>query len=767
MKKLFVTFVIAGIVSLLPLCEAMGQKATDAHLYGHVTDRSSGEHLPYVTVLIEGTTIGCTTDSSGHYFLENLPTGEFILKVQMIGYESAEQPVTIERNTSQEVNFQIGEQRISLDEVVVSASRSEARRKEAPALVNVVSSEIFERTTSVNLAQGLIFQPGVRVEDACQNCGFAQVRINGLDGHYSQILMDSHPIFSSLTGVYGLEQIPASMIERVEVLRGSGSALFGSSAIGGTINIITRDPLRNSGEFSHTISSIGCSGAYDNTTSLNASLITDNRKAGLYVYGQIRDRSAYDNDGDCFMELPTIEAQSIGLRSFVKTGTYSRITLQYHHIGEYRRGGDQLHLPPHQVEVAETTDHNINGGSLSFDYSSPDRRNRLNLYGSFQNTERDSYYGAGQDPNAYGFTHDLTVAAGVQYIHMFDKLLFMPAEFTVGAEYNFNDLEDTSIGYNTHTRQQVHIESLYAQNEWKNSQWSLLVGCRLDKHNLIDKLIASPRANLRYNPTEQISLRLSYASGFRAPQAFDEDMHIAVVGGERVKIRLANDLKEERSHSFSLSSDIYHRFGDVELNLLLEGFYTRLNDAFDLREVGYDSDGAQLLERYNSSGATVQGINIELKGVFTRWFDLQAGITLQRSRYKEPQHWSEDPEVAPEKRMFRTPDTYGFLMACFKPFKGFDIDLTGSYTGSMLVQHMAGYIEQDRAEHTRDFFDLGVKLSYDFALYKQVRMKLYAGVQNIFNAYQKDFDQGPDRDSGYVYGPALPRSWMAGIKVAF
>ena len=315
---------------------------------------------------------------------------------------------------------------------------------------------------------------------------------------------------------------------------------------------------------------------------------------------------------------------------------------------------------------------------------------------------------------------------------MFDKLLFMPAEFTVGAEYNFNDLEDTSIGYNTHTRQQVHIESLYAQNEWKNSHWSLLVGCRLDKHNLIDKLIASPRANLRYNPTEQISLRLSYASGFRAPQAFDEDMHIAVVGGERVKIRLANDLKEERSHSFSLSSDIYHRFGDVELNLLLEGFYTRLNDAFDLREVGYDSDGAQLLERYNSSGATVQ-----------------------------------DPEVAPEKRMFRTPDTYGFLMACFKPFKGFDIDLTGSYTGSMLVQHMAGYIEQDRAEHTRDFFDLGVKLSYDFALYKQVRMKLYAGVQNIFNAYQKDFDQGPDRDSGYVYGPALPRSWMAGIKVSF
>ena len=128
------------------------------------------------------------------------------------------------------------------------------------------------RIAAACLAEGLSFQPGVRVEDDCQNCGFAQVRINGLDGHYSQILVDSHPIFSSLTGVYGLEQIPASMIERVEVLRGGGSALFGSSAIGGTINIITRDPLRNSGEFSHTLSAIGCSSSYDNNTTLNASL---------------------------------------------------------------------------------------------------------------------------------------------------------------------------------------------------------------------------------------------------------------------------------------------------------------------------------------------------------------------------------------------------------------------------------------------------------------------------------------------------------------
>ena len=762
MKRIFLTL----LVTVLSAPMLWAQKS-DAHLYGHVIDRETKEHIPYATVLIEGTTIGTTTDSSGHYFLENLPVGTWCVKVQLIGYEAAAQEVEIRRNTSQEINFILSERGISMDEVVVSASRSETRRREAPALVGVINSDLFEKTSSAYLSQGLNFQPGVRVEDDCQNCGFAQVRINGLDGHYSQILIDSHPVFSALTGVYGLEQIPASMIERVEVLRGGGSALFGSSAIGGTINIITRDPLRNSGEFSHTITSIGCGGAYDNNTSLNASLITDNRKAGLYVYGQIRSRSDFDSDGDGFTELPEIKGQSIGLRSFLKTGDYSRLTLQYHHIDEYRRGGDLLDLPPHEAFVAETTDHIIDGGSLSFDYSSPDRHNRLNVYGSFQNTTRDSYYGAAQDPNAYGLTRDLTVAAGAQYVRQFDKLLFLPAEFTVGAEYNYNDLNDKSLGYDMHTDQQVHIGSLYAQNEWRNKMWSLLIGCRLDKHNLIDRLIASPRANVRFNPTEQISLRASYAAGFRAPQAFDEDMHIAVVGGDRVRIRLSDDLKEERSHSFSLSADVYHRFGSVETNFLLEGFYTRLNDAFDLREVGFDSEGAQILERYNSAGATVGGVTAEFRAIFTRWFELQLGFTWQESRYREWQYWSEDPAVRPEKRMFRTPDTYGFMTACFKPLKGFDIDLSGTYTGPMLVQHMAGYIEQDRAEKTSAFFDLGVKLNYEFSIYKQIRMKIYGGVQNLFNAYQRDFDQGPDRDSGYVNGPSLPRSWMVGAKLSF
>lgn len=196
------------------------------------------------------------------------------------------------------------EDNIALDEVVVSANRGETMRRIAPNLVNVMDSKLFENTHAVCLAQGLSFQPGVRVEDNCQSCGYTQVRINGLDGHYSQILIDSRPVISALAGVYGLEQIPANMIQRVEVVRGGGSALFGGSAIGGTINIITKEPTRNSAEFSHSLMSVGGSSAFDNNTTLNTSLVTDDNRAGVYIFGQSRQRDGYDHDGTDIRNCP-------------------------------------------------------------------------------------------------------------------------------------------------------------------------------------------------------------------------------------------------------------------------------------------------------------------------------------------------------------------------------------------------------------------------------------------------------------------------------
>ena len=144
---------------------------------------------------------------------------------------------------------------------------------------------------------------------------------------------------------------------------------------------------------------------------------------------------------------------------------------------------------------------------------------------------------------------------------------------------------------------------------------------------------------------------------------------------------------------------------------------------------------------------------------------IQAGATIQRSRNKEPEQWSENVEA--QKRMFRTPDVYGYLTSTFTPVKRLSLALTGTYTGSMLVQHNAGYIEADRDDETPDFLDMSVKVAYDIPIYKTVTLQVNAGVKNIFNSYQNDFDKGKDRDAGYIYGPGLPRSYFFGCKITY
>lgn len=756
------------------------RKDTDANIYGHVKDKKNGEHLPYINIVIKGTTIGTTTDASGHYFLKNVPVGTLTVEVKYLGYRTIQRKVTVRKNTTQELNFELEEDDIALDEVVISANRMETMRRVAPNLVNVVDSKLFESTHSTCLAQGLCFQPGVRVEDNCQNCGFTQVRINGLDGHYSQILIDSRPIFSALTGVYGLEQIPSNMIERVEVVRGGGSALFGASAIGGTINIITKEPARNSAETTHSLMSLGGKNSFENNTTLNASLVTNDNKAGFFVYGQNRYRAGYDRDGDGYTELPTLKNQTLGLRSFLRLSPYSKLSLQYHGINEFRRGGNLLRRPPHEANIAEQVEHNINGGGLSYDYFAPDEKNHINVYFSFQHTARKSYYGgtgegiSDEDKanamKAYGTTSDLTLVGGAQYVHSFDRLLFMPSDFTMGAEYNHDGLKDEVPAYQRLMDQKVRIASAFLQNEWKNERWSFLIGSRIDKHNMVNHAIFSPRVNLRFNPSRNVNLRASYSGGFRAPQAFDEDLHVGIVGGERVVTRLADGLKEERSHSFSLSTDLYHTFGKIQTNLLIEGFCTLLDDVFASRKLDRkDPQGNEIQERYNAYGAKVWGVNVEGKAAFTSWFQLQAGITLQKSRYDEAVEWDEN--APKEKRMMRTPDVYGYFTATLNPMKRLTASLSGTYTGKMLVGR-AGIDEGPAkraplAVHTPDFFTLNLKMAYDMPLYKHTTLQVNAGIQNVTDAYQKDFDKGWNRDSGYIYGPSLPRSYFIGAKISY
>ena len=744
------------------------KKATDANVFGHVVSANTGEHLPYATVAVKGTTLGCAANGTGHYSIHNLPLGEVVFVVSAIGYETVEVTYIALERTSDEINFSLKESTTVVDEVVVSATRNETNRRQTATVVNVASSKLFEGTASANLSEAMNFQSGLRVENTCGNCGAPQLRINGLEGQYSQILLDSRAIFSSLAGVYGLDLMPVAMVERVEVIRGGGSALFGSNAIGGVVNIITKDPVRNTLSLSNT-TNIMEDGTPDVNTSLGGAFVSDDYKLGTYIFGQVKNRGGYDRNDDGFSDLTKLRSETAGFRAYYKTSAHSRLTAEYHHIHEFRRGGDNFEEAPHMAMLCEQLDHNIDGGGLRFDIF-PNMRHRASVYASAQGISRSSYFGADMNPNAYGTTKDLTFVGGAQYTLNYKAGL--PSELTVGAEYNLNDLDDTYMATERHLKQKTATYGLFAQNEWKSEKINILVGFRLDKHNMVDRPIFAPRANIRYSPIENIGLRVSYSSGYRAPQAYNEDLHIDALNHSVSIIEIDPNLRPEFSHSLSASADLYHSFGQLQTNLLIEGFYTMLNDVFTLENMREETDteGNNFIykQRRNAAGARVGGITAELKLGIPHIFDLQLGYTFQKSQYVEPEQWSED--VVAQRRMFRSPDHYGYLSSNFYITKQFGASLFGTFTGPMLVQHAAhttpeGVEMPDSEVVTPSFWDFGIKLGYTFRLSNVVNLEVNAGVKNIFDSYQRDIDSGAGRDSAYIFGPSLPRTYFFGIKL--
>lgn len=827
--------IIGYIIAILFSSMTAYAQQTGGSVTGTVVDKSSKEPLAFAQVFIKGTTLGTSTDASGNYTIKGVPAGQQTVVARYMGYGSCEERIHIEKGSSRHVDLYLAEETLSLDGVVVSANRSETFRRQAPSLVTVLSPELFTKTNSTTLSQGLKFQPGLRVEDNCQNCGFNQVRINGLEGAYSQILIDSHPIFSSLAGVYGLEQLPANMIERVEVIRGGGSALFGSNAVGGVINVITKEPLRNSAEISHSTMTFDHNkgwGSFQNTTQFNGSMLTEDRKAGVMVFGQHNYRPGQDIDGDSFTELPNLRNRSLGFRSYYKTGLYSKATLEYHSMQEYRRGGDRLDRPPFEAQIAEYLQHYINGGSLKYDQAFSGGKDFFSLYTSAQDVQRRSYYGGGdytqemlnallesgsitsdQYQNAfsaltaYGTTKGFDFQGGGMYRHTFGENW----DYTGGVEYVHGKLDDRS-GYRPNIiDQQTATWSQYDQLEYKTEKFSALIGGRFDYVRLfqngeryIDPLfIFSPRANLRYNPHRDLSFRLSYSEGFRAPQYFDEDLHVELAGGTPISRILSPNLKEERSRSLSASFDWYHRADNWQFNLMGETFATFISNQFKPSDTEQIIDGQEWIVRtiYNDKEGVskVYGINLEGRIAYNKTFDLQLGGTWQRSLYGSPYTPVEaDAETGQAaitvKDYVRTPNLYGYFVATYRPTEHSAINLSGTFTGKMNVVHEAyeGDIPADQIGpdgafdfvldgqaykglaqgyaqlvKTPAFADIDIKFSHDFHLGSTMTIELNGGVHNIFNSYQKDLDKGPGRASTYVYGPMQPRRIFLGTKISF
>ena len=720
-----------------------------------------------------------------------IPNGEYQLKVEALGYVPKTNNINISDTNRNNLRIILAEDLLGLDEVVISATRNRVNKKEAPIIVNTLGEKLINATQALAISESLNYSPGVRVETNCQNCGFTQVRLNGLDGSYSQILINSRAVFSALNSVYGLEQIPTQIIDKVEIVRSGGSALFGSNAIAGTVNIITKDPVLNTWEVGSYLGLIDGE-IPDRIINFNTSLVADDLKSGATFYGMHRNRNEWDANGDGFTELVELKNTTFGTKFYHKPTDRSRITIDATVLNEYRRGGDRLDLPPHLTDITEELTHNTIMGGVSYDFNNDANTNFYSIYSSVQYTDRDSYYGGlgggrtAQDSltalNAYGITKDLAIASGFQFTKNYKQDVL-----TSGIEYNISSTDDNIIGYNRRIDQDVNAIGVYGQYEWKpNKKFSALIGSRIDHISVegsytvgdisrnvdISQTTLNPRITLAYELTEDLKFRGGYARGFRAPQAFNEDLHISSVGGEPQFVILSNDLEAEFSNAFTGSFNYTKEFNTTQTNFLVEGFYTSLENPFTLVSTGVQLPNGSIVEEVrNGEGAVVYGANFEFGVSPSKKWLFQLGGTLQRSEYNEPQILFEADGSNPNEgdilvsEFTRNPNVYGYLNTNWTPNDTYSFSLTGTYTGEMIVPRVisdSGFLSLNESDA---FFDLNFNAEAHFDVSKHLELTFNAGVKNLFNSFQDDFDIGPTRDSDYIYGPALPRTFFLGIKL--
>ena len=714
--------------------------------------------------------MGVSADENGNYVIENAPLGHHHIIASAVGMITKKPHIDIVKGINT-INIELVASVYNLDQVVVTGTKTFKRRTQSPVIVNVMDSRQLESVQACNLAEGLNFQPGLRVETDCQTCNYTQLRMNGLAGGYSQILINGRPIFSPLTGLYGMEQIPTNMIDRIEIVRGGGSSLYGSSAIGGIVNVITKLPTTNNFSFGYDYSRINSS-ADDKVFHGNATVVSNNKNSGATFFVNNRNRMWYDHNGDNYSELPAIKDNTFGSNFFFLPSKNQKIEVNMGSLHEYRFGGEMITGAPHFAMQSEERVHDVLLGNLDYQLNFNDGNSSIITYLAAQQTKREHYTGirpeAGADEEhlanpPYGASLNTTKQGGFQLNHKINKL-FGPNVFTIGSEYVSDNVMDEISAYNYLIDQKVITLGTFVQSDWHLTEnFNLLSGARFDKHSLLDNVVVSPRLSLLYKLRQETQFRISYSAGFRAPQAFDTDLHMAFAGGGISRIVLANDLKEESSKSLSASVNYDKATEHCVYGFTFEGFYTHLNDAFYQDPSGEDEFGEVFTKR-NGAAATVKGLNMEFRANFEQKLQIESGLTLQKSLYDEPVSYSD--ELESRKEFLRTPNHYGYATLSCNPSSKLSFSANLIHTGVMDILHLAGDPEQTEDEFIKSpaFNVIGLKATYIQQLSRVGAKLAYSvGIKNLTNDYQHSLDTLKDRDSNFVYGPNLPITVYFGL----
>jgi len=712
------------------------------------------------------TSWGTTTDLDGVFVLDQLPKDTYIVQVSYVGYAPYSKKVIIDGKVDLGV-IRLEPTNTTTEEVVVTEKGGDifAPTKVAPtvAVKHIVNPErLLKINAPNNLMDALTLVNGVQEEVGCGVCFTNTISINGLPGPYTMVLLDGTPMFGNLASVYGLNGIPSTMIERIEITKGPSSTIFGSEAVAGVINVITKNPSKE------PIVSLDVRGTSHLESFNNLSIAGSVGKFSGMIGANYSYVGQYeDHNEDGFGDYINMDRLSVFAKAQMKRKKNRRFTIFARYYFEDRRNGVEEYMKD-RAYLTLRGDDNIYGESIftqRFEvlgtYDLPTEE-YFKLDYSFTGHYQDSYYGADHYfANQY-----------VGFVNFNWNKYIKGHGITAGATFRYQYYDDNTIATQDSTTgnrpNHQYIPGLFIQDAWDISKKvALLYGCRLDYYQN-HGFIPAPRFNIKYKPDEWTTLRFNFGTGFRIVNLFTED-HAFVTGNRTVQI--AEELQAERSYNASINFNHVFTLGPSQGTINIDGFYTYFTNAI----FPDYSDPNKIIYRNLDGFAQTRGFSVSYNQQFTFPLSISLNYNMQWADKTIVDNNTKETSAIEYSPLFAGSWVVNYY---HKPWK-LNMAYTGRLIGSMTLPEVFDLDENGqplgtaRPTTSKPYTLHTLQITKDFP---KLDLSIFVGIENLFNYRQPisplvGFNDpaaapgfGDNFDTAYAYSPIHGREVYLGIR---
>ena len=665
------------------------------------------ENLSYVNIYIQNTKLGTSSNEDGYYQIKNIPSGTYKIVVSSLGYKTKTTEITFNKNENEKIiqNFSLVSDN-SLDEIVVSGNLRPVSKSASSVPVDVYSKSFFKKNPTPSIFESLQNVNGVRPQLNCNVCNTGDIHINGLEGPYTFVLIDGMPIVSGLSTVYGLTGIPQALIQRVEVVKGPASTLYGSEAVGGIINIITKKPSNSPMLFVDSFSSSWEEINTDIGFKYNAS----KKIQGLLGINYFNYQNIIDNNNDNFTDLTLQNRISIFNKLNIERRNNKLFTIAFRYVYEDRWGGEtNWNKSFRGTDLVYGESIYTSRWETFGTYELPTTEN-IRLQFSANGHRQDSFYGTDS------YKADQLIAFG-QLIY--NKKIKKEHDLLFGIAYRYTTYDDNTFATSesdgeTNKPSVIHLPGVFLQDEISlTNQHKLLIGARYD-YNSLHGTIFSPRVNYKWNSKNNKNiLRFSIGNGFRVANIFTED-HAALSGAREVVFE--GELSPEKSWNANVNFVKKISINNTLISLDASGFYTHFNNRI---LPDYETDPNKIIYANLNGFSVSKGLSLNSDISFPLGLTMNIGATLMDVSINENNI---------KKRQLLTESFSGVWSISYNLKKSrIKIDYTGNLYGPMKLPLLS---ELDPRKGESPWFSIqNIQITKNIG----TSWEMYGGIKNILN----------------------------------